>query len=203
MSPILMIVLVIIGCLGILIIRQLYVYTRDWCYLIAMAWCIIFLLSVIGSKVLSGSPLLDSADNFMWGAGILMLAYIVVRDNWPYPFIKEIELLERADKAYENGNYSQGLRISRQARAKSPRNPYALYSLGHVLNKLEKYNEAIRHLKFGHELAPKLPEILIELGYAYRMKGNYGKAIPAFEKALSIDAKNKDALDQLAACKSK
>jgi tetratricopeptide (TPR) repeat protein len=178
----------------------MFKYTRDRWWLAVFTLLLGFLLLAIFPRLFGQHVLLDSVETYFWISGALLILYDRARNNWPYPFATEIDLLERSEKAIESGDYSEALRVCRQARARHPRNSDTLYDLGHILNKIGKYQEAIRYLKFAHELAPEFPETLIELGYSYRMIAEIDKAIVSFEHALLIDPENEDALSQLAVC---
>ncbi|HUD85860.1 MAG TPA: tetratricopeptide repeat protein [Xanthobacteraceae bacterium] len=81
-------------------------------------------------------------------------------------------------------------------RRTTKRQPYppALRELGSLLYAMERYDEAIEALRRGVEGAPMMPDLSIQLGYAYYATRNCTDAKAAFGRALQIAPNDSDAL---------
>ena len=85
-------------------------------------------------------------------------------------------------------------------RATKRKPPYAaaFHELGYLLFSLERYDEAIEVLNRGLEVAPMMPELPVQLGYAHLRRRNWGGAKMAFVRALGISPTLYDALHGMA-----
>jgi tetratricopeptide (TPR) repeat protein len=85
-------------------------------------------------------------------------------------------------------------------RATKRKPPYAaaFHELGYLLFSLERYDEAIEVLNRGLEVAPMMPELPVQLGYAHLRRRNWGGAKMAFARALAISPTLYDALHGMA-----
>jgi tetratricopeptide (TPR) repeat protein len=184
-------------------------YTRDRLYVAFLLWYIgLILLAVLirfthGSLVFLGVMLdQDIVRNiYLIGGLVAFVLYAEIRIRWPHPFHTEDQLLRHVIELYDQGNSKSALRVARQLVAKSIRRPDALYWQGRILNTLGKHREALRHLRFAHELAPDSLDILLELGLAFKMTGKYREAIRSFENALALDPENASAAGQIEECR--
>jgi Tfp pilus assembly protein PilF len=85
-------------------------------------------------------------------------------------------------------------------RATKRKPPYAaaFHELGYLLFSLERYDEAIEVLNRGLEVAPMMPELPVQLGYAHLRRRHWGGAKMAFARALAISPTLYDALHGMA-----
>jgi Flp pilus assembly protein TadD len=71
-----------------------------------------------------------------------------------------------------------------------PLNPAAHAELALLLEQADRPEEALRHHREAHRLAPENPRYLNDLGFALTIHGDAGQAIPLLEEALRTDPKN-------------
>jgi tetratricopeptide (TPR) repeat protein len=75
------------------------------------------------------------------------------------------------------------------------RPPYAAFAeLGRLLVSLDRYDEAVDVLSRGIEVAPTMPKLTIQLGYAHLSQRDCANAKIAFARALAIAPDSHDAL---------
>lgn len=76
------------------------------------------------------------------------------------------------------------------------RPPYApaFKELGYLLVLMECYDEAVEVLNRGVEIAPMMPQLSIQLGYAHLSRRDSANAKIAFARALEISPRSRDAL---------
>jgi tetratricopeptide (TPR) repeat protein len=79
-----------------------------------------------------------------------------------------------------------------------PGHAAAFLELGHLLVVLDRYDEAVDVLGRGVEIAPTLPQLSIQLGYAHLSRGDCEAAKHAFARALENSPGSHDALFGLA-----
>jgi tetratricopeptide (TPR) repeat protein len=86
--------------------------------------------------------------------------------------------------------------LSRLKRATKRDLPYAgaYHELGRLLVGMGRYEEAIEALSRGVEIAPMMPQLSIQLGYAFLNCHDAGNAKIAFARALDISPNAPDAL---------
>ena len=70
----------------------------------------------------------------------------------------------------------------------------AFLELGYQLVLMDRYDEAIDALNLGLQIAPTMPELSIQLGYAHLSRGDCANASVAFARALDISPHLHDAL---------
>src|SRR6266404_6457022 len=74
----------------------------------------------------------------------------------------------------------------------------AFLERGYQLVLMDRYDEAIAALNLGLQIAPTMPELSIQLGYAHLSRGDCANASVAFARALEISPHLHDALFGLA-----
>jgi tetratricopeptide (TPR) repeat protein len=86
--------------------------------------------------------------------------------------------------------------VSRLKLATKRRPPYApaFKEFGYLLVLMERYDEAVEILNHGIAIAPMLPQLSIQLGYAHLSRRDCGNAKIAFARALEISPRSHDAL---------
>lgn len=185
---------------------RMFKYTRDEMYIATFVWCLGAMLLVILARIFRDQP---SFSEMPWNilvisyiivALVTIVPYAVIRRWWPYPRLKDEEILKHALEFHEHEDNKRAFRAMSQLVAREPRRPDARFWLGRILNHLGRFREAIWHLKFAHELAPSSVDVLLELGYALGMLGQYQKAVNIFEQALALNPKNTHAAEQIEIC---
>jgi tetratricopeptide (TPR) repeat protein len=85
---------------------------------------------------------------------------------------------------------------SRLKLATKRRPPYApsFKEFGYLLVVMERYDEAVEVLNRGIEIAPMIPQLSIQLGYAHLSRRDCDYAKAAFARALEISPRSHDAL---------
>lgn len=207
-----MFILWILLGLGILIMAflvRMFKYTRDEMYIATFVWYLGAMLLVILARIFRDRPLFAETPWYALGivytvvALITIVPYAIFRRRWPYPFLKDEEILKHALEFHEHGDHRRALPAIRQLVARSPRRPDARFWLGRILNHLGRFREAIWHLKFARELAPSSVDVLLELGFSFGKLGKYQKAVNIFEQALALDPENTHAAEHLEICREK
>jgi tetratricopeptide (TPR) repeat protein len=84
------------------------------------------------------------------------------------------------------------LRLKRAIKRKPPY-AAAFHELGCLLASMQRYDEAIATFNSGLEIAPMMPELSIELGYAQLRRGAFAAAKTAFDRALNMSPGSHDA----------
>ncbi|HUZ33916.1 MAG TPA: tetratricopeptide repeat protein [Xanthobacteraceae bacterium] len=86
--------------------------------------------------------------------------------------------------------------VSRLQRATGRHPPYAaaFTEFGHLLVLMDNYEAAIDVLNRGLEIAPKTPQLSIQLGFAHLSRGDCANAKTGFARALDISPDSHDAL---------
>lgn len=110
---------------------------------------------------------------------------------------------ERASSLIQKQNYQQAVTILQQAPAQDPEN---LQLLGEAWIGLREFKKAVEVLEKAASIAPKSSSIQLWLGRAWGRRAEANKLMAftwarnaknAFERAVALDAKNRDALDDL------
>jgi aspartate beta-hydroxylase len=100
----------------------------------------------------------------------------------------EISTLAQAATAAANqGRWEEAERLWQRVRAREPRHPQALYSLGVHAFRKGRLVEAQEALQVAHEVAPRDPMILMSLAVVLRERGNDEAELRAIEAALALD----------------
>jgi tetratricopeptide (TPR) repeat protein len=79
----------------------------------------------------------------------------------------------------------------------SPNHPELHYYRGQVLNRLERWGDAARHLEVAVNLSPNDMQAMIAFGYALERLGDLDRARAVIEYALNTDPKNFNAIINL------
>ena len=79
----------------------------------------------------------------------------------------ESAILLQGVKSYIAGNYEEALDDLLKARAQDPQSSVAAYYLGATLKKMQRYKEAIPHLKDAVSIQPQVHEAYLELADVY------------------------------------
>jgi len=104
------------------------------------------------------------------------------------------ELIEKADRAWEDERYDEAAEAYRQAFLVDHTNKRAAYRLGWCYNEQQKYDDAIWVLKDAVALDPTSEKSRTELGFAYRSAERYQEALETYQQLLTINRKSTDAL---------
>ena len=84
------------------------------------------------------------------------------------------------------GNYSVALEYLEEALAIDPLNVLALRNLGYLFEIQRDHERAIAEYSRAIELAPKRPDLYIEVGRQYQRLDEWGLAIESYEKAANV-----------------
>ena len=82
------------------------------------------------------------------------------------------------------GDLEEALRMARQALRKSPSDARIMDTVGYVLVRQQRYDEALPFLKQASQMLPEEPLVLMHLGKAYLGLGQQAEARSALDKAL-------------------
>ncbi|QWG17817.1 tetratricopeptide repeat protein [Bradyrhizobium sediminis] len=85
-------------------------------------------------------------------------------------------------------------RVAAEVLRADPKHARALHILGVALTMQGRYDEAVDVLGLGLQVAPTMPELSIQLGYAQLSRGDCANAKVAFARALGISPHPHDAL---------
>lgn len=94
---------------------------------------------------------------------------------------------------YQEGRYEEGLKLLFQSLEVGDSFTAHLYT-GRVLFSLNKYQQAIPHLKIALEMTQDDPESLLDLADAYFYTGQNKEASEFYDRVLSLDPKEIDAV---------
>ena len=94
--------------------------------------------------------------------------------------------------ADQNDNLDEAERLIRRALLLSPGNGAITDSLGWVLYRRGKYQEALDYLKRADSISPGEPVIIMHVGDAYQKLGEREKAIEQYRRALTFDPEDRD-----------
>ena len=89
--------------------------------------------------------------------------------------------------AEENKDLEKAESYARKAVSLDPKDGYVLDTLGWVLYKQGKINDAIKYLEAAHKLAPQVPIIAEHLGDVYVKQAMVEKARQMYKRALEIE----------------
>lgn len=93
-------------------------------------------------------------------------------------------------------------RIYKKKLEKSPSDADLNANLGAILQKEEKYDEALAHYKKAEQLSPSNINTRINIGTLYQQKGDYKTAIIAYDSVLILEPNNINANMYKAQCKA-
>lgn len=99
----------------------------------------------------------------------------------------------------EGGQFEEALKEFEIAHRQVPKDENVQYELACCLLAMDRFPEAISHLKKVAKNHPEHIDAYIDLGFAYCAKGFYAEAEVALQNALKIDTNNLRALYQIAA----
>jgi len=114
--------------------------------------------------------------------------------------VKPLESIDATMNSFlDEKEYGKAIEVIKQAIDRWPDNPdlYAWY--GTVLMEMDRPDKALEHYQRAAELAPAVPEYQSNLGYSYLhiQRNSVRQSIHAFNRALTIDPENSDALEGL------
>jgi len=98
-----------------------------------------------------------------------------------------IDLLSRADSAWEDDRCDDAVDFYRQAFLVDASIKRAAYRLGWCYNQQQRYAEAAWTLKTAVQLDPSDETILAELAFAFRSMGRFDEAVEAYADLLRIN----------------
>jgi tetratricopeptide (TPR) repeat protein len=96
------------------------------------------------------------------------------------------------------GRHEEALRRLELATRRRPPHAAAFKELGYLLVLMDRYDEAVDILSRGLQIAPMMPQMSIQLGYAQLSRRDCANAKIAFARALDISPRSHDALFGLA-----
>ena len=100
------------------------------------------------------------------------------------------ELIDRADKAFLDGNLDEALKILREANYNKPFDAEILYKIAFILYKQQDYKNSIEALEDALKGDDKDPAIYSLLASNYRALKDYQKASFYIKEALYLDRDN-------------
>jgi Tfp pilus assembly protein PilF len=104
------------------------------------------------------------------------------------------DLLADALLALDNRRPADAAQIAAEVLGADPHHAGALYVLGYALTMQGRYDEAADMLDRGVQVAPMVPEMSIQLGYAQLSRSDCANAKLAFARALDLSPGAHDAL---------
>jgi len=118
---------------------------------------------------------------------------LIAQNAFAFPFRSD---LNRGNDLYKKGKYAEAGQVYQQILQKKAADPKARFNLGDALYKEERYQESQK--VFESLTDPSVPKGLREsayynLGNSFFKQEDYQSAIGAYEEALKIDPKDKDA----------
>lgn len=105
------------------------------------------------------------------------------------PFSPEA-LVEKADIAYEEEDYTKALALLNEANAKEPNNDEILFKIAYILQKSGDNEEAIKYYKEALELDKDNEFIHNSMASIYRANGEFTSAKMHLKNSLDIDNEN-------------
>jgi Flp pilus assembly protein TadD len=102
--------------------------------------------------------------------------------------------LEQARLALDNGRPEDAERIAAELLGADPHHAGALHILGCALTMQGRYDAAVDALGRGLQIAPSMPQLSIQLGYAQLSRSDCASARTAFARALEVSPGSHDAL---------
>lgn len=116
-----------------------------------------------------------------------------------YP--KNIEVLNHLGWAYVNGGQvERAFQVWQRALSIDPKNYStresiikARMSIGKAFRNKGMYTQSLVHFKALLKFAPRSPEVLMEIGQTYQLKGDKRSAAQAYQRVAQIDPKNAEA----------
>ena len=88
---------------------------------------------------------------------------------------------------YEQGNLRDALTLFEWLAVLDPDLYFGHAGLGVMALRIEKLDDAVRHLQRAAELKPQDPAVYTNLGEALLRQANFSEAAAAFEQALKLD----------------
>ena len=106
-------------------------------------------------------------------------------------------------KSIDNKNVLNSLeRIFKKKVENSPSDPDLNANMGAILQKQNKYDEALEYYKKAEQLSPSNINTRINIGTLYQQKGDYKTAIIAYDSVLILEPNNVNANMYKAQCKA-
>src|SRR5271166_6050803 len=90
----------------------------------------------------------------------------------------------------QQGRLAEAARVWQAVTQQNPNDAAAFASLGAVLSKQQKYQEAASSYRKALALDAKLPGVNLNLGLAEFKQGHFQRAITPFRSALAVDPSN-------------
>ncbi len=92
--------------------------------------------------------------------------------------------------------------LTKQGLKDCPNDPVINFTYAYSMERFRKYKDALKHYKIATKLDPKYAKGYFGMADMYVQLNQPAKAIPAYEKGLSLEPKNKRASKSLAAAKA-
>jgi TolA-binding protein len=83
------------------------------------------------------------------------------------PAVDDQDVLLQGANNYRQGNYEEAFDLLVKARARDPKSSVAAYYLGATLKRMQRFNDAIPHLRDAVTLQPPVDQAFLELADAY------------------------------------
>lgn len=99
-------------------------------------------------------------------------------------------LVEKAQDAYEQEDYSKALALLKEADSKEPNNPDTLYRIGYMYEKLGDSDEALHQYKNALEFDKNNAYFHNSIASIYRAKEEFASARMHLNASLDIDPQN-------------
>jgi enediyne biosynthesis protein E4 len=105
------------------------------------------------------------------------------------------EMWEQARAALQRGDFAQARKILLRAVKASPRDASLWFHLGVSCSELKDDDQAIKAFEQARALAPRMPDIYMNLGLSYWHKGDLGKAKEAYRAGLLLNPTDSTGLE--------
>jgi len=99
--------------------------------------------------------------------------------------------------AYQQGQYGLALTLIQQAISLDKKKPHYFFNYALVLEKEERWEEAVSAYQEAIQLKPQYVEALSNVGNIYRRQRQWGLAIAAYEQARKLKPQSADLLNNL------
>ena len=113
-----------------------------------------------------------------------------IKEFTPQTIYTVAELIEQADRAYEQGDLDKALMILREANYRKPYDAEILYKIAFIHYKKGAYQDAVEALEDALKGDDKDPAIYALMASSYRAMKQYAKAGVQIRNALHLDPDN-------------
>ncbi|MFA6760921.1 MAG: tetratricopeptide repeat protein [Sulfuricurvum sp.] len=101
------------------------------------------------------------------------------------------DLVDQADEEFAKGDLKKALELLEMANSSNRYDPYILFKLGFVLDKLDRSDEALRYLNDAIEVDSSSVPPLNVIASIYRKRGDFESAREYLIRSIELDNANK------------